>query len=134
VRRVLPALLLAVLLASCGGSRPPDLMVVQRSGEDPNANVRLLVNDGGMVECDGAEHPLDAERLLTARRLVRDTVKQAELGIELPPGPGSVLSYRVRMEAGTIAFSDRSPGLPSTFKRLAAFTFDVIRDVCGIRR
>jgi outer membrane PBP1 activator LpoA protein len=133
VRRALPALALAVALAACG-SRPPDLFVVQRSGADPNANVELLVNDGGSVKCNGAEHELDAERLLTARGLVHDLEQQAELGIELPRGSGSVLSYRVQMEAGTIAFSDRSPDVPATFQRLAAFSTDVIERVCGIER
>jgi hypothetical protein len=133
VRRALLASLLAALLVGCG-SRPPDLMVIQRSGADPNANVELLVNDGGTVTCDGKEHELDAERLLTARRLVDDLERQAELGIELPPGPGTQLSYRVTMEAGTIAFSDRSEGVPSTFQRLAAFTKDVTERVCGIER
>jgi hypothetical protein len=133
VRRALLAALLALLLAGCG-SRPPDLMVVQRTGADRNANVRLLVNDGGSVTCNGAEHALDADRLLTARGLVRDLERQAELGIELPRGPGSVLSYRVTMEKGTIAFSDRSEGVPATFQRLAAFTADVVERVCRIER
>jgi type IV pilus biogenesis protein CpaD/CtpE len=133
VRRALLVAALAALLAGCG-SRPPDLMVVERSGADPKANVELLVNDGGSVECNGSEHELDAERLLTARHLVDDLERQAELSIELPRGPGTQLSYRVRMEAGTIAFSDRSEGVPSTFQRLAGFTKDVIEDVCGIER
>jgi hypothetical protein len=133
VRRALVGAALAAVLAGCG-SRPPDLMVVERSGTDPNANVEVLVNDGGSVTCNGKEHELDGERLLTARRLVRDLEKQAELHIELPPGPGTQLSYRVTMEAGTIAFSDRSEGVPATFQRLAAFTKDVVEDVCGIQR
>jgi hypothetical protein len=86
------------------------------------------------VTCDGHEHPLDADRLLTARQLVRDLSPQAELGIELPPGPGTDLSYRVSMEAGTVAFSDRSSGVPRTFQRVAAFTKDVTERVCGIER
>jgi hypothetical protein len=133
VRRGLLVAALLLVLAGCG-SRPPDLFVVERSGADPNANVELLVSDGGSVKCNGEEHPLDADRLLTARQLVRDLSPQAELSIELPPGPGSQLSYRVSMEAGTIAFSDRSRGVPSTFQRLAAFTKDVTERVCGIER
>jgi hypothetical protein len=132
-RALLLASVLAALPAGCG-SRPPDLMVVQRSGADRNANVEMLVNDGGSVTCNGSEHDLDADRLLTARQLVRDLESQAELGIELPRGPGSQLSYRVSMEAGTIAFADRSEGVPATFQRLAAFTTDVTERVCGIER
>ena len=128
-----------VVLAACTaaaacGSPSPDLFVIERSGADRNANLELLVSDGGSVRCDGEEHVLDAERLLTARRLQRDLVPQAELGLRLPPGPGSLLSYRVEMESGTIAFSDRSAELPQTFQRLAAFTTDVAERVCGIER
>ena len=123
----------AVLLAGCG-TPPPDLFSVERSGSDPNANVDVVVSDGGSVTCDGKEHSLDADRLLTARQLVRDLSPQAELGIELPRGAGTELSYRVSMEAGSIAFSDRSPGVPRTFLRLAAFTKDVTERVCGIER
>jgi hypothetical protein len=133
VRRALAAAALLLLLAGCG-SAPPDLFVVERSGADPNANVELLVSDGGSVKCNGEEHPLDAKRLLTARRLEDDLAPQAELGIHLPPGPGSQLSYRVSMETGTISFSDRSQGVPQTFQRLAAFTTDVTERVCGIER
>jgi hypothetical protein len=131
VRRA--ALAAAILLAGCG-TPPPDLFSVERSGPDRNANVDLVVSDGGSVTCDGHEHPLDADRLLTARQLVRDLEPQAELGIELPPGPGTDLSYRVSMEAGSVAFSDRSRGVPRTFLRVAAFTKDVTERVCGIER
>jgi hypothetical protein len=127
------AALLALVLAGCGAA-PPDLFVVQRSGADRNANLQLLVSDGGQVRCNGRPHDLGAKRLLTARQLERDLEPQAQLSIELPPGPGTVLSYRVRMEGGTIAFSDRSRGLPVTFERLAAFTKDVAERVCGIER
>ena len=127
------ALLLVIALAGCG-SPPADLFSVERSGADPNANVELVVSDGGSVTCDGEEHALDADRLLTARQLLRDLEPQAELGIELPRGPGTNLSYRVSMEAGSVAFSDRSPGVPRTFQRVAAFTTDVTERVCGIER
>jgi hypothetical protein len=133
VRPVLAALGLVAVLAGCG-TPSPDLFVVDRSGPDRNANVELLVNDGGSVTCNGKTHALDADRLLKARQLERDLEPQAELGIQLPEGPGTDLSYRVRMEGGTVAFSDRSAGVPNTFQRLAAFTKDVTERVCGIER
>jgi hypothetical protein len=134
VRRAVAGALLAAALAAGCGSPPPDLFVVKRSGADPNANLELLVSDGGSVRCNGEEHPIDAELLLTARQLVRDLAPQAELGIELPPGPGTQLSYRVEMEKGTVAFSDTSRGIPRTFQRVAGFTKDVAEGVCGIER
>ena len=125
--------LLLLLVAGCG-TASPDLFEVRRTGEDTNANVTMVVNDGGHVTCNGQEHPLDADRLLQARELTRELTKPAELGLELPPGPGAVLSYRVRMEAGTVSFSDTSPGNSRAFLRVAAFTKDVTERVCGIVR
>jgi hypothetical protein len=133
VRRAVAAALVVVALTGCG-TASPDLFEVRRSGEDRAANLTLVVNDGGSVTCNGEEHALDADRLLTARELARDLAEQAELGVELPPGPGAVLRYRVRMEAGTVSFSDTSRGNPPVFLRLAGFTKDVAERVCGIVR
>jgi hypothetical protein len=125
--------LAAAAVAGCG-SPPPDLFEVERSGSDPNANVNLVVSDGGSVTCNGKQHPLDAGRLLTARQLERDLEPQAELGIQLPQGTSGELAYKVRMEAGSLAFGDESPQIPRTFLRLAAFTSDVTEHVCDIQR
>jgi hypothetical protein len=133
MRRQLALLLAGAALAGCG-SPPPDLFEVQRSGSDPNANVDVVVSDGGSVTCNGKEHPLDADRLLTARQLQRDLAKQAELGIQLPQGANGELAYKVRMEAGSLAFGDESAQIPKTFLRLAAFTADVTEHVCKIER
>jgi hypothetical protein len=133
VRRALAALVAAVCLAGCG-SRPPDLFAVTRSGPDPAANLTMVVSDGGSVTCNGKQHALDADQLLRARQLARDLGKQAELGLELPPGPNANLSYKVRLETGTVAFSDTSRGNPQPFFQLAAFTKDVSERVCGIVR
>jgi hypothetical protein len=127
------AIVVLAVLAGCG-SPPADLFVVERSGPDPNANVTVVVSDGGSVTCNGKEHPLDADRLLRARELTRDLAKQAELHLELPPGPGANLSYKVRLEAGNVAFSDTSRNNPQSFFELAAFTKDVTERVCGIVR
>ena len=95
----------------------------------------MVVNDGGSVTCNGKEHPLDADRLLRARELTRELAKQAELGIELPPGPGANLSYQVRLRGG---HGRRSPTPRRATRRcssqLAAFTKDVSERVCGIVR
>jgi hypothetical protein len=132
VRRVAAALT-ALLFAGCG-TESPDLFEVKRSGDDRAANVTMVVNDSGRVTCNGRDHPLDADRLLRARELRRELAEPAELGIELPPGPGSNLSYRVRMEAGSVTFSDTSPGNLRAFLQVAAFTKDVAERVCGIVR
>jgi hypothetical protein len=133
VRRAAAGLLAALALAGCG-SPPPDLFEVQRSGADRNANVTLVVNDGGSVSCNGNSRPLDAKDLLRARQLLRDLEPQAQLHLALPPGPGSQLAYKARMEAGNVSFSDTSRGNPQSFLQLAAFTKDVTEDICGLQR
>ena len=133
MNRLAVVAVLGALVAGCG-SPPPDLFEVERSGSDPNANVDLVVSDGGNVTCNGKEHPLDADRLLTARQLERVLEKQAELGIRLPQGSNGELSYKVRMEAGSVSFGDESPQIPQSFLRLAAFTSDVTEHVCEIQR
>ena len=45
-----------------------------------------------------------------------------------------MLSYKVQMQAGTIAFSDTSRPLPRSFTELSVFTKDVSENVCGIDR
>jgi hypothetical protein len=127
------ALAAALALVGCGAP-PADLFSVDRSGEDRNANLRMVVSDGGSVTCNGKQYPLDADRLLTARQLHRDLIPQAQLHLELPPGPQAVLSYRAAMEQGSVAFSDTSARQPESFLRLAAFTKDVAERVCHIIR
>ena len=126
--------MVALLLFAGCGSPPPDLFEVERTGRDRNANVDIVVNDGGSVTCDGAEHPLAADMLLRARQVLRDLQPQAELHLELPPGPRSQLHYTARMEAGTVSFADTSRGNPRSFLALAAFTKDVTEDDCGLDR
>ena len=134
MRRALAALLALAALAGCGAPSA-DLFEVTRSGKDKNADLTLLVSDDGTVRCN-RKRPVSmgAERLLTARELARDLEKQAALGLELPPEKGSILTYRVRLEPGTIGFSDRSRGLPKSFSRVMAFTSDVARNVCKVSR
>jgi len=128
------ALAAALVVAGCG-SPAPDLFEVKRTGADANANLTLLVSDDGSVTCNGGKrHPVPNELLLRARELERDLSEPAELHLVLEPGQGSVLSYGVRMEAGTLAFADTSRPLPAPFARLMAFTKDVGEDVCGIVR
>ena len=124
----------AALTAGCG-TPPADLFEVERSGRDENANVRMLVSDGGSVKCNDQESKaIDGPTLLEARDIARELSQTAELAIELPPGDNPTLRYRVRTEAGTVAFTDRSEGRPKVFDRVVAFTAKVSEDVCGLQR
>ena len=134
MRRALAGLGALLLLAGCGAPSA-DLFEVVRTGQDANANLRLLVSDDGTVRCNKKQPvPMGAKRLLTARELARELQKQAALGLELPPEKGAILSYSVRLEDGTVSFSDRSRGVPKSFSRVMAFTSGVARDVCKVTR
>lgn len=133
MRRLLLVPLLP-LLVGCGGPSA-DLFEVERSGADRNANVEVVVNDGGTVRCNqGKSIALPGTMLLDARELARDIEKQASLSIELPKGPGSTLRYVVRVSNGSVSFFDTSEGRPKAFDQLVAFSKDVIEDVCKIER
>jgi hypothetical protein len=127
-------LALALVLAGCGAPSP-DLFSVDRSGPDRNANLRVVLNDGGKVTCnESISKPLEAEDLLAARQLSRDLAELAQLGIELPPEKGSILRYNVDTEAGPISFSDNSADRPPAADRLVAFVKRMGEDVCGLTR
>jgi hypothetical protein len=126
-------LLATLLLAGCGGPAG-DLFEVKRTGADRNANLTLVVSDDGYVTCNGRQHELPPTLLLRARQLARDLSVQAELNLALPARRDSVLAYRARMQAGTVAFSDTSRPLPASFTELTVYTKDVAEDVCGITR
>jgi hypothetical protein len=134
MRRAAALIVVAALAVTACGQEAPDLFLVKRSGRDRNANLTMVVNDDGTLTCNGRRHALPAKTLLAARALTRDLGNSAKLALDLPPRPGSVLSYRVRMQAGTIAFADTSRPLPAPLARLEQFTTEVSENVCGISR
>lgn len=124
----------AILGGGCG-QPSPDLFAVTRAGDGPNDDITLVVNDGGTVTCDGGPpQRLDGERLLLARELSRDLASAAHLNLELPAGEGAQLTYRARLEAGTVSFSDASENRPASLNRLMGFVSDVSEEVCGLER
>ena len=128
-------LTLTVAAAAGCGAPPPDLFLIRRSGNIPGAKLALLVRDNGEARCNG--RPVDSigdARLLEAREIARKLEGPAKRHVNLPPGPNSVLRYSVRLEAGTVSFSDTSPGVQPVFLRVAAFTRDVAKHVCGLPR
>jgi hypothetical protein len=129
------AVLTATSLAAGCGFRAPDLFVVDRSGSVPGAGLSLVVADNGLVHCNGGRpRRLPDPLLLAARRLARDLAAPAERHLRRPPRPGSVLSYRVRLSAGTVTFSDNSAALPPVLVRLQGFVRVTATQACGLPR
>ena len=123
----------AIVLAGCGGIKAPDLFLVQRTGDVPGARLTLLVNDEGAVHCNGGPvRKLGDKQLVEARGIQEDLRGPAAKHLSLPPGPGSVLSYRLRDENGSVSFGDNSRGQPPVFHRLALFVLQAAQRVCGL--
>jgi hypothetical protein len=133
------SLLGLVSMSACGGVTAPDLFVVQRSGSGPGAKLTLLVNEEGRVRCNGMgarnghKLKLSDSGLVQARAIQEDLKEAAAERLSLPPAPGSVLSYSVRDENGSVRFSDNSAGQPKVLRELALFTLRTAQDVCGLR-
>ena len=128
------SLAVAALLAACGQAGA-DLFVVQRSGQGPGAALTLRVADDGFVRCNGGpRRRISDEQLLLAREIERELDGDAKQRVSRPPGPQSVLSYSVRLESGTVRFSDTSPGISNGERRAAAFTRETATGVCRLPR
>jgi hypothetical protein len=130
----------AVAVAGCGGEAG-DLLAVERSGSIPGARLQLRFTLDGRVSCNrGALRELPSDQVIDARGIERELAGEegkpgpAERDVRLPALPGSVLRYRVRVEAGTVTFADTSRPQPAVFFQIAKLTRDVARSVCGLPR
>ena len=136
ISRVLPLLLLggALLLEGCGGGvLAPDLFIVDRSGSTPQAKLTLLVNEEGGVHCNGASAgKLSDPQIVQARAIQEEIQDSASKHLSLPPRPGSVLSYYLRDENGTVRFSDNSANQPKVLRQLQLFVEQTAQRVCHL--
>ena len=129
------ALALAAIGAGCGNRRAPDLFELHRTGAGPGARLSLRVSDDGRVRCnDAARVRMPDALLLEARELARELAGEATEGVSLPPRPGSQLRYRLRLEEGTVAFSDNSRGQRPEMFEAQRFARRIAREVCGLGR
>ena len=123
----------ALLVGGCGGVLSPDLFIVYRSGSVPAAKLTMLVNEEGVVHCNGgpARHLSDPQ-IIEARTIQEDLEDPATKHESLPAKPASVLSYYLRDANGTVRFSDNSPHQSAAMRKLVAFVLTVAQGVCGL--
>jgi hypothetical protein len=134
VRLAAALVLLAIPLtgAGCGGIIAPDLFVVYRTGPG-RMRLTLLVNEEGTVHCNGISAvKLSDSQIVQARAIQEDLHEPASRSLSLAPSPGSVISYYVRDEAGTVRFSDNSPHQPAVLRRLALFVLQAAQQNCHL--
>jgi len=137
----------AAALAGCGGEAP-DLLVIERTGTIPGAELTLRLTDDGRVRCNGGRLvDISSRQLIDARQAVRDLegeedeVGPADRNLRLPPGPengpASILAYEATVRdppTGSVAWSDTSPRQPPVFQRLALLTRQIAQGSCGLQR
>jgi hypothetical protein len=87
------------------------------------------------VRCNGgARRRMSDPQLLDAREIARELEGPAEEDRNLPPSPRSVLRYRLRLEGGTVRFSDSSGGQTAEMFLAQAFARRVAQQVCSLAR
>jgi hypothetical protein len=129
----LVVLVAGLALAGCGGITAPDLFIVNRTGSGAGGPLTLLVNEEGVVHCNGTMAPkLSDSQLVQARAIQEDLHDPASKHLSLPPMPGSVLSYYVRDQDGTVRFSDNSRAQPPVLRNLALFVLQTAQQVCHL--
>jgi hypothetical protein len=127
------AVALAAASSGCGGVRAADLFVVTRTGSTSHNQLTLLVNEEGGVHCNGGPTlKLNDAQLVQARAIQEEVHDAASRRLSLPARPGSVFSYSLRDENGTVRFSDNSAAQPAVLHQLQLFVLQVAQDVCRL--
>jgi hypothetical protein len=136
---VLAVLAAGLALAGCGGEAG-DILFVKRTGSIPGAALELRFTEDGRVACNrGALRQLTSAQTIESRAIQRALAGKHDDGpatrhVSLPPGPGTILRYQVRLQAGSVAFSDTSRGQPPAFFQTAQLTRGVARGICRLAR
>ena len=126
----------AVLFSGCaGGIQASDIFIVQRTGSVPGARLTLLVNEEGGVQCNGGPMLKLSDQALVQARAIQEELHEDELASKhtsLPARPGSVLSYYLRDENGSVRFADNSAPQPKVFRNLALFVLQTAQQICHL--
>ena len=133
LRALVLAAAVAATLAGCG-TPAHDLFIVNRTGTIPGAKLRLRVTDDGHVRCNRVMREMSSRALILSRVLAEDLAPVADKGLSLPPRPGSVLRYDIRVAEGVVRFSDNSGGQPPVFARAVQLLRRIAREACGLSR
>lgn len=121
------------LLAGCGGITSPDLFLVQREGSTPHAKLTLLVTEEGVVQCNGGAHlRLSDPQIVKARAIQEEIKEQAAAHLSLPALAGSVFSYHLRDQDGTVHFADNSAHKPKVLQQLQLFVLQTAQQTCKL--
>lgn len=131
-RRLMLVLPAALLISGCGLQvSEPDLFVLTRTGQ--GSKLTLLINDSGTISCNGAKaRPISDAMLIAARDLTDSLSRDAARKLALAVGPGTVFSYRIRLQQGDVRFSDRDAGGHQELAQAELFAAQAAQQDCGL--
>lgn len=131
-RRLMLTLLAGLLIAGCGLQvSEPDLFVLTRTGQ--GSKLTLLINDSGTISCNGAKaKPISDAMLIAARDLTDSLSQDATRKLALAAPPGTVFSYRIRLQQGDVRFSDRDTGGHKELAQAELFAAQAAQQDCGL--
>ena len=134
LRPAAPALAAALCLALAGcGAKPADIFILERTNASTHSLLTMLVNEEGGVHCNGGkELKLGDKELVQARGIQEDLKDAAASNTVLAPAPGSVYTYSLRDEAGSLRFSDNSAKQTAAMRQLQLFVLQTAQRLCGI--
>jgi hypothetical protein len=129
---VIVSLLGVLLLSGCGlNVTSADLFVLTRTG--PGSTLKLLVNDGGTIRCNGGRtRSLSNPLLLRARDLASSLDKDVKGHLTLRAKPNTVYTYRVELQDGTLTFPDTAASGHKEIAQAELFTVQAAQSACGI--
>jgi hypothetical protein len=125
--------LLALLLAGCGGVRAADLFLLTRTGGSPASRLTLVVDEEGGVTCNGRPSgKISDAQLVLAGGVKEELQGPASENLRLAARPGSVYSYSLRDENGTVGFSDNSAHATKPMHELALLVLQIAQQRCHV--
>lgn len=131
-RAVAAALLAGATLAACGlNVQSADLFLLTRTGQ--GSKLTLLINDAGTIRCDGrSARPLNDTLLIQARDLADNLAADANRNLALPTGPGTVFSYRIKLQQGAVSFSDHDTARHPILAQAELFAAQAAQQACKL--
>jgi hypothetical protein len=128
------AVAVALTVAGCGaGVKAQDLFLLKRTGASPHAKLTLLINEEGGVQCNGGPVLKLSDHALVIAKATQEEIKEQAAGhMNLPPRSGSVFSYFLEDENGTVRFSDNSLHQPGVLRQLQLLVLETAQKVCHL--
>ena len=119
-------------LCGCGlNVQSPDLFLLTRAGQ--GTHLTLLVNDSGTISCNhGKAKRISSLMLITARDLSGNLAGDAGKNLSLPIGRGSTFAFTIKLQQGTIRFSDRDTARRPILAQAELFAAQAAQQVCGL--